>query len=299
VIEVFLRLLLKLLLISAGVFAIAYLAACLYLFSRQNYFIFKPPSVIRATPAQFNLDYQEIWLPVSTASGNTTYIHAWWIPAAQPETEVWLYLHGNGSNIGDEVARAVWLRQLGLSTLLFDYRGYGRSQDKFPTESSVYEDTEVIWDYLTQERQIPPEQIFLYGHSLGGAIAIEMATRHSEIAGLVVEASFTSMRAMVNQLYREFLIFPVDLLLHQRFDSLSKVRSLQMPIVFIHGTADRVVPAHMSEALYAAAPDPKKLLLLPDIGHNDIRELGGTQYLEAVRWLVEQGRVRRSQLAQP
>jgi hypothetical protein len=169
----------------------------------------------------------------------------------------------------------------------------------------VYEDIEIIWNYLTQERQIPPERIFLYGHSLGGAIAIELAVRHPEIAGLVVEASFTSMRTMVNHLYRQFLIFPVDLLLHQRFDSLSKVRrrspsqaSLQMPVLFIHGTADRVVPAEMSEALYAAAPEPKKLLVLPDIGHNDIRELGGTQYLEAVRWLIEQGRVKRSRFVQ-
>lgn len=288
----------KLLLVSAGAFAIAYLAACLYLFHRQQYFIFKPPSVIRTTPAAFNLDYQEVWLPVATASGNTAYIHAWWIPADQPEADVWLYLHGNGSNIGDEVARAVWLRQLGFSTLLFDYRGYGRSQDRFPTESSVYEDIEIVWNYLAQERQIPPERIFLYGHSLGGAIGTELAIRHPEIAGLVVEASFTSMRTMVNHLYRQFLIFPVDLLLHQRFDSLSKVRALQMPVLFIHGTADRVVPAQMSETLYAAAPEPKKLLVLPDIGHNDIRELGGTQYLEAVRWLVEQGRVKRSRLVQ-
>ncbi|HEY9606980.1 MAG TPA: alpha/beta fold hydrolase [Allocoleopsis sp.] len=299
-IEVLLSLLLKLLLVLAGAFAIAYLAACLYLFHRQKYFIFKPPSVIRATPGDFNLDYQEVWLPVSTASGNTAYIHAWWIPADEPDADVWLYLHGNGSNIGDEVARAVWFRQLGFSTFLFDYRGYGRSQDQFPTESSVYEDIEIIWNYLTQERQIPPERIFLYGHSLGGAIAIEMAIRHPEIAGLVVEASFTSMRTMVNHHYRHFLIFPVDLLLHQRFDSLSKVRrrsppqaSLQMPVLFIHGTGDRVVPAQMSEALYAAAPEPKKLLILPDIGHNDIRELGGTQYLEAVRWLIEQGRIKK------
>lgn len=297
-IQVFLRLLWKPLLVLAGAFAIAYLAACLYLFHQQKYFIFKPPSVIRATPADFNLDYQEVWLPVSTASGRTAYIHAWWIPAKQPDADVWLYLHGNGSNIGDEVARAVWFRQLGFSTLLFDYRGYGRSQDQFPTESSVYEDIEIVWNYLTQERKIPPKRIFLYGHSLGGAIAMELAIRHPDIAGLVVEASFTSMRTMVNHLYRQFLIFPVDLLLHQRFDSLSKVRSLQMPVLFIHGTADRVVPAQMSEALYATAPEPKKLLVLPNIGHNDIRELGGTQYLEAVRWLIEQGRIKQSRFVQ-
>jgi hypothetical protein len=295
VIEVTLRLLLELLLAITGVLAIAYLAACLYLFLRQNRFIFKPPNVIRSTPTSFNLDYQDVWLPVSTASGKTSLVHGWWIPSSKPEAHVWVYLHGNGSTIGDEVKRAFCFHQLGFSTFMFDYRGYGRSIDKFPTESSVYEDVETVWHYLTQVRKIPPQQIFLYGHSLGGAIAIEMAQRHPDIAGLAVEGTFTSMRSMVGHLYRQFGIFPVELLLHQRFDSLSKVLkgnpsqpSLQMPVLFIHGTADRLIPAHMSQTLFDAAPEPKKLLLVPEAGHHNVAELGGMQYLQAIQWVVEQ-----------
>jgi len=299
VVEVFWQLLLRLLLIFGGVIAIAYSVACLFLWFRQKYFIFKPPRAIRTTPEAFNLNYQEVWLPVSTASGQTSHIHGWWIPAsAAPEAKVWLYLHGNGSNVGDEVKRAFWFHQLGFSTLLIDYRGYGRSEGKFPTESSVYEDVEAAWNYLTQVRHIPAEQIFLYGHSLGGAIAIDLALRHPNLAGLVVEGSFTAMRSMVAHLYRQFLIFPVKLLLHQRFDSLSKVRSLAMPILLIHGTADPVVPAHMSQALFTAATEPKKLLLVPEAGHHNVEELGSVQYLQAIQWVVEQAQTRQAQLAQ-
>lgn len=299
-VEVFWQLLLRLLLIFGGVIAIAYCVACVVLWFRQKYFIFKPPRAIRTTPKAFNLNYEEVWLPVSTASGQTIHIHGWWIPAsAAPEAKVWLYLHGNGSNVGDEVKRAFWFHQLGFSTLLIDYRGYGRSEGQFPTESSVYEDVETAWNYLTQVRHIPAERIFLYGHSLGGAIAIDLALRHPNIAGLVVEGTFTAMRSMVAHLYRQFLIFPVKLLLHQRFDSLSKVRSLSVPILFIHGTADPVVPAHMSQLLFTAATEPKQLLLVPEAGHHNVEELGSAQYLQAIQWLVEQAQARQGQLAQP
>lgn len=295
-IEVSLQLLLRLILAFGGVLAIAYIAACLFLVLRQNRFIFKPPTAIRTTPAALNLEYEEVWIPVLTASGKTSQIHGWWIPAAAPEAEVWLYLHGNGSNIGDEVKRAFEFYQLGFSTLLIDYRGYGRSEGRFPTESSVYEDVQAAWNYLIQIRQIPPEQIFVYGHSLGGAIAIELALRHPEIAGLALEGTFTAMRSMVDYAYK-FWMFPVDFLLHQRFDSLNKVRRLSMPILFIHGTADMTVPAHMSEALFAVASEPKQLLLVAEAGHLNISELGGDQYLQAIQWVVEQAKARQAQLA--
>jgi pimeloyl-ACP methyl ester carboxylesterase len=279
---------LKLLYIWVGVLAIAYFTACLYLLLQQKYFIFKPLFVIRTTPAAFNLDYQDVWLPIESSGEKISQIHGWWVPASKPEAPVWLYLHGNGSTIGDEVKRAFWFHQLGYSCLLIDYRGYGHSKGKFPTEASVYEDAEVTWNYLTQVRQIPPERIFVYGYSLGGAIAIELALRHPEIAGLAVEGSFTSMRSMVDHLYRQFGIFPVDLLLHQRFDSLKKVKSLSMPILFIHGTSDRLILPQMSQTLFEAASEPKKLLLVPDARHHDVGELGGTQYFQAIQWVVEQ-----------
>ncbi len=291
VISVILLLLFNLLLSLGGILASTYIAVCIFLLLRQNRFIFQPRTTIRTTPASFNLDYQEVWLPVSTTSGKKNQIHGWWIPAATSDAKVYLYLHGNGSNIGDEVKRAFWSHQWGFSSLLIDYRGYGRSQGNFPTESSVYEDVEAAWNYLTQVRKIPPQKIFVYGHSLGGAIAIELAIRHPEIAGLAVEGTFTGMRKMVAHLYKEFLIFPVDLILHQKFNSLSKVQSLKMPVLFIHGTADSIVPAHMSQTLFDASPEPKKLLLVPQAGHHEVEEFGGEQYFQALQWLVEQSQL--------
>ncbi|MBD0340723.1 MAG: alpha/beta fold hydrolase, partial [Microcoleus sp. Co-bin12] len=193
-----------------------------------------------------------------------------------------LYLHGNGSNVGANVEHANRFHRLGLSVFTIDYRGYGKSQGDFPSESQVYEDAQVAWDYLVQQRGVKPHQIYIYGHSLGGAIAIDLAVRHPEAAGLIVEGSFTSTRAMVDFQKGLFWLFPIDWLLTQRFDSLSKVDRLQMPVLFIHGTADNVVPVEMSKKLFDAAPEPKQLYIVPDGGHNNVAQIGGAEYLQIV-----------------
>lgn len=276
--------LLKWLLSVGVVVVILYSIACLYLFFQQTRFIFFPSAVIETTPKFFNLDYQEVWLPVTTNSGKVERIHGWWIPTSQPHAKVLLYLHGNGINIGANVTHANRFHQMGFSVLLIDYRGYGRSEGS-PTESGVYQDAAAAWDYLIKQ-QIKPSQVFIYGHSLGGAIAIDLAVKHPQAAGLIVESSFTSIQEMVDYqgMYR---IFPVNLLLHQRFDSISKVRSLQLPVLFIHGTADGQVPATLSQKLYEAAPEPKQLLLVPEAGHNNTAEVAGSSYFQAVQKFVD------------
>jgi hypothetical protein len=276
------------------VLAILYTAACLYLFFQQTRFIFFPSAVIETTPEFFHLGYQEVWLPVKTSSGKVERMHGWWMPASQTNAKVLLYLHGNGINIGANVAHANRFHEMGFSVLLMDYRGYGRSEGKFPSEVTVYQDAAVAWNYLVQERKIQPSQIFIYGHSLGGAVAIDLAVKHPDAAGLIVESSFTSIRNIVD-LQGVYRIFPVDLLLHQRFDSIRKVRSLQIPVLFIHGTADWQVTATMSQQLYQAAPEPKQLLLVPNAGHNNVAEVAGVRYFQAVQKFVQQ--VQTQQLA--
>lgn len=289
------QLLLKLLLVVGGGLAIAYLAACIFLLFRQNRFIFFPAPVSATTPTAVRLTYQDIWIPIATATGKTERLHGWWIPAVGPEQGVILYLHGNGANVGDTVSQCQRFHQLGLSVFVFDYRGYGLSEGNFPTEAQVYADTQAAWNYLTQVREIPPQQIFLYGHSLGGAIAIDLAVKQPEIAGLIVESSFTSMRRMVD--FRGgFDLFPADLLLTQKFNSLEKVRSLQMPVLFIHGTLDLTVPAEMSRTLFQAAPEPKQLLFVEDAGHNDVAAIGEDLYLKAIQTFIEQVRARPQQV---
>jgi hypothetical protein len=302
------------------VLAVAYSAACVYLFVAQGKFIFFPARAIETTPDDFQLKYQDVWLPIPSKTGAVESVHGWWIPASEtppsppkawggarkgervlatPQSHrravasvralnkgglggVVLYLHGNGSNVGANVEHANRFHRLGLSVFLIDYRGYGKSQGDFPSESQVYEDAQLAWDYLVQQRGVNPNQIYIYGHSLGGAIAIDLAVRHPEAAGLIVEGSFTSTRAMVDFQKGLFWLFPIDLLLTQRFDSLSKVDRLQMPVLFIHGTADNVVPVEMSKKLFDAAPEPKQLYIVPDGGHNNVAQIGGAEYLQIV-----------------
>ncbi|MEG4487622.1 alpha/beta fold hydrolase [Microcoleus sp. D2_18a_B4] len=300
------------------VFAVAYSAACVFLFVAQGKFIFFPARAIETTPDDFQLKYQDVWLPISTKTGAVESVHGWWIPAsenppspplarggarkgesflARPQSDkralaavpalnkgglgkVVLYLHGNGSNVGANVEHAYRFHGLGLSVFVMDYRGYGKSQGDFPSESQVYEDAQLAWDYLVKQRGINPNQIYLYGHSLGGAIAIDLAVRHPEAAGVIVEGTFTSTRAMVNFQKGLFWMFPIDVLLTQRFDSLSKVDRLQMPVLFIHGTADNVVPVEMTKKLFDAAPEPKQLYIVPDGGHTNVAHIGGAEYLQ-------------------
>jgi uncharacterized protein len=278
---------LKLLPLVVMVTAIAYSGICLFLFVQQPRFIFFPSKVIEKTPESFNLRYEEVWLPVSVGSGKVERVHGWWMKAKQPNAKVLLYLHGNGINIGANIAHANRFYQTGFSVLLIDYRGYGRSDGVFPSEKRVYQDATTAWNYLVQQQKIPPSQIFIYGHSLGGAIAIDLAVRHPDTAGLIVESSFTSIRDMVS--YRKgFGIFPIDLILTQRFESIKKLSQLKMPVLFLHGTADSTVPSFMSQKLYDAAPEPKKLVLVPGAEHNNVGEVLGPTYMHWVKSFVKQ-----------
>ncbi|MGH8002727.1 MAG: alpha/beta hydrolase [Brasilonema sp.] len=279
------QLLFPLLVYVGVVVAITYLAVCVFLFLQQTRFIFFPSSIIKTTPEFLNLGYKDVWFPVSVKSGKMEHIHGWWIEANQPNAKVLLYLHGNGINIGANVVHAHRFLQLGFSVLLIDYRGYGRSKGSFPSESRVYQDAATAWDYLVYQQQIPPSQIFIYGHSLGGAIAIDLALKNPNAAGIIVESSFTSIRKVIA--YRNnFWMFPVNLILTQRFDSIGKVPNLKMPVLFIHGTDDVITPAFMSQDLYAAAPEPKKLVLVPGAGHSNVAEVAPSIYLQAVQSFV-------------
>lgn len=284
--KLIIQVLFKLLFWLGVVAAIAYCTICLYLYFQQPRFIFFPSSVIEKTPESFGLPYEEVWLPVPAKFGKVEHIHGWWIKANQLNPKVLLYLHGNGINIGANVAHAKRFHQLGFSVLLIDYRGYGRSEGSFPNEMRVYQDAATAWNYLVQQRQIPQKEIYIYGHSLGGAIAIDLAVKHPDAAGLIVESSFTSIQQLVTA-RNMFSMFPVNLILTQRFESIKKVPRLKMPVLFIHGTADSTVPALGSKNLYAAAPEPKKLILVPGAEHNNTADVAGLQYLRWVQSFVE------------
>ena len=279
----FLTLLTKILFSGISLAAIAYILICFGFWAGQNRLIFVPSTQMEGNPTDLGLEYEEIWLPVENS--NTEKMQAWWIPSAKPRDRVLLYLHGNGGNISSTLGRARRYQKLGFSVLLVDYRGYGQSKGNFPSEARVYQDAQTAWNYLVNQRQIPPHQIFIYGHSLGGAIGINLAVHQPKAAGVIVESTFTSMRQMADQtpIYR---FFPIDLIINQHFDSLSKIPLLQIPLLLIHGEQDRSVPATMSQKLFNVATVPKRLLIVPNADHNDVSFIGDQRYNAAVQDFV-------------
>jgi uncharacterized protein len=264
--------------------------ACLLLYKLQNRVLFVPTQTIENTPANYGLTYKEIWLPTGDQGDRAIpkdRINAWWIPASSKTAPTVLYCHGNGHNIGEVADLASRFHKMGLSVFAFDYRGYGKSEGEFPRETAVYTDAERAWDYLIQAQKIPPKNIVIYGHSLGGAIAINLATHHPEAGGLIVQSSFSSALEMAKRNWWT-AIFPVDVLLNQRFDSIHRVPQLQMPTLYLHGTADTLIPFEMSQRLLERTRSPKQLKLFPGAGHNDLPQVGGAVYAQTVKDFVTQ-----------
>jgi uncharacterized protein len=261
---------------------VLYASACAIVYWQQARFIFVPSSTIEDTPAKFGKPYEEVWLPMQP-SGR---LYGWWVPAKG--TKTLLYLHGSGANIGLDAKHVNRFQDMGISVFSFDYRGYGKSEGAFPSETTVYADAQRAWNYLTQERKIPSKDIFIYGHSLGGAIAIDLATHHPDAAGLIVQSSFTSGVDMARNDFWT-AIFPADLLLKQRFESINKVPKIKLPVLFLHGEADRRIPASMSDRLFAASGSPhKQLHTFPGADHDNVAEVAGTVYIKTVADFVRQ-----------
>lgn len=268
--------------------AIGYLSLCLLLFLGQSRLLYGPTRTFQKTPTELSLTHQEVWIPIRTRTGKIERLHSWWLPG-NGSLGTMLYLHGRGFNIGSNINQAGNFQRMGFSVLLVDYRGYGRSEGGFPHEPQLYQDADAAWHYLVKQRRIPPSQITLYGHSLGGAIALDLAIKQPDAARLIVQSSFTSMAAMAAR-YPYLRPFPIPLLLTQRFNSLSKVRRLKVPVLFIHGTQDTLVPDSMGRQLYEAAPQPKQLLLIPNATHNNGDRFFNSQaYRQAVEAFVREG----------
>ena len=261
---------------------VGYAAACAYLWAWQREIIFLPEPTSLRPSAEIGTTYQSVRIPVGTAG----FLAAWWLPSALPEAApaAMLYLHGNEGNLAREVDRLQALRRLGLPILAIDYRGYGQSSGPPPSEAQLYEDAAAAWNHLTHVIGLEPTQLVIYGHSLGGAVAAELALRQPAACAIVLESTFTSMADMGRLRYP---IFPIDWLLNQRFDTAERVARLLQPIVIVHGTRDDIVPMGMAEQLFVAAREPKRLLLVHG-GHEDALQNSGQLLHEAITQLVQQ-----------
>ncbi|MBD1588218.1 alpha/beta hydrolase [Pseudomonas typographi] len=234
---------------------------------------------------------EQLNIALPSNSSSTQYIHAWWWPAAHHHSPAVLYLHGTRWNLTAQLRRITQLRELGFSVLAIDYRGFGDSPGDLPSERSVYQDAQAGWQRLA-ELQPDPTRRFIYGHSLGGAIAVDLAQRigdgeQPKAAGLIVESTFTNMGDAAQAVINTSL--PVRWLLSEKFDSIDKIAHIAMPVLIVHGTDDKYVPDRFSQALYAAANTPKELLLVPGGTHNNSMIIGSDEYAKALRQLFGLG----------
>jgi fermentation-respiration switch protein FrsA (DUF1100 family) len=240
-----------LLIIGLGILLIYFYAR--YLEKNSLYF---PMAVLEATPEQVGLEYEDI----DFNSQNGIALHGWFIPKTNSKITV-LFCHGNGGNISHRLDKILFFNKLGVSIFIFDYRGYGQSKGT-PSEVGLYQDTQAAYDYL-KFRQTQSEQIVVYGESLGGAAAVDLVSR-KPASGLILEGTFSSVHDMVRHIYP---ILP-PFLVKSKFDSLSKIKDVSIPKLFMHSRFDDIVPFKLGKKLFDAASSPKELLVL-DGQHND------------------------------
>jgi uncharacterized protein len=256
---------------------IGYLGLLVLLRLNESRLVYFPGSERRLTPppAQLQLPVQRV--SIRTEDGLS--LGSWVIRAGPDSSGYWLVIcHGNAGNLSEfgRPAHYAGLRALGLSLLAFDYRGYGESEGA-PTESGLYQDADASYRYLREELGVAPGKIVIFGHSLGSAVAVELATREPA-AGLILDGALLSGVARGQELYPWL---PVRLIARNRFESDRKVGRLTLPKLFLHARADDVVPIHHGERLFALAPEPKRFVPLAG-GHGDAFLVDSTAYFGAI-----------------
>lgn len=256
---------------SALLIYAALLAALWFMQGRLIHLPHVPGRTLEATPASVGLDYEEV--RIATSDGER--LHGWFLPAPEPRGTV-LFLHGNAGNISHRLDTLSLLRALDVQVLIIDYRGYGESTGS-PGEAGLYRDALAAWEHLVEVRNIPPDRLIALGRSLGGAVAAQLAAERP-VAGLVVEAAFTSMADLAA---RQYPMFPVRPLLRHRYDTEAALERVRQPVLVVHGRDDTLVPPEHGRQLHATAPNAADWVLL-DGGHDDAFHVSREDYRAAL-----------------
>ncbi len=238
--------------------AALYIIICVAMYAFQSRMIYFPSRTVSITPREANLEYED----VNLIAEDGVRVHGWFIPTEGARATL-LFCHGNGGNISHRMESIMQFRELGLSVFIFDYHGYGLSEGK-PGEQQTYMDAEAAWNYLTEEKGLPADSIIIFGRSLGGAVAVWLAREH-RAGALIVESSFTSVPEVA---WHYYPFLPVKLLARFQYNSLERIRHIDVPTLFIHSPDDDIIPYKFGRRLYEAAGNPKQFL---EIGgtHND------------------------------
>jgi fermentation-respiration switch protein FrsA (DUF1100 family) len=245
-------------------------------------FIYHPDPHWIATPDRLGLRAEEILLTPEPS----VQLHAWFFPRPDPLAAL-LFCHGNAGNVSHRLENVYHLLQTGFQVLLFDYRGYGHSSGQ-PSEEGLYRDAAAAWAYLVARQDTAGAPYLIFGRSLGGAVAVELAISveacgHDMGAGLVIESTFTSIHTLAR------LVFPFPLPdIPVKYDSLSKIGQLRLPLLAIHGEKDDLIPLSDGRELFEAAPEPKAWYPIPGAGHNDTYIAGGQPYFQRLAAFAEE-----------
>lgn len=259
------------LIVMAG---LIYSVLCLYLFLMQSKILFYPNlpgRKLTTSPADIGLEYES----VSIVTKDKVQIHGWFVHSGRKRGTI-LFMHGNAGNISHRLDSLQIFNHLGFSTFIIDYRGYGQSEGKI-TEEGTYLDAEAAWQYLTETRGIDPREIIVFGRSLGGAIASNLASK-KQPGGLILESVFTSVPDMAAKLYP---VFPVRLLCRYTYDTNAAIQSVSSPVLIVHSPDDEIIPFENGLELFSSAKEPKTFLKIRG-GHNDGFIASGPLYYEGL-----------------
>ena len=263
------------------------LAGCATLNDKQGEWIFQPSDRTWRGGLEASQGMQDVWIEFDSAlAGKPVKLHGLWHAASSAQDRkapVMLYLHGARWNVTGSAPRIRRMQELGFSVLAVDYRGFGKSDTTAPTESLALEDARAAWDWLAAH--YPNQPRYIFGHSLGGAIAIALASNVTGEAGTIVEGTFTSIPDVFNTLKWGWL--PLGGLITQRFDSIKKVAHIGSPLLVVHGEQDQLIKPELGRQLFDAAVMPKAFVLVPGGSHHNTNSVGQAQYREALAQLFQ------------
>jgi alpha-beta hydrolase superfamily lysophospholipase len=272
------------LLFATAVLAASLTVGCATLDERQRSWIFQPSDRSWGGAAALAEEMQDIWVQFdSKVTGEKVKLHGLWMPAERGPADgpVLLYLHGARWNVTGSAPRIRRMQELGFSVLAIDYRGFGKSTQALPSEDMAYEDAKAAWDWLGTAHPGRPRYVF--GHSLGGAIAIDLASKVDDEKGVIVEGTFTSIPDVASTF--KFGWLPIGPLITQRFESVKKVARVNSPLLVVHGSNDSLIRSELGRRLYEAATGPKRFVLVEGGSHHSTMAIGQSAYREALSQL--------------